>query len=381
MREGFMQRAKSRTTKKTGLMSSRFYRIYFAVVGVALVVIAMGLIWLRGVVKDYEIAQPVHAAQEVAALFEQGDYDRLYSLDTSAADISGSDKALYIQRMADLTGGKDIQWREAYSRDADEKRYTVTLDGDRFASFTLVPSGQTTSHGNALWKLGTITTHVALEGTEAAGDLTAAPYRVKAPDTYVVSVDGRALTRADALNSGEPIFESGFLPADLIVPVMTEYAFFSDSENPVVTAVDASGTNVEVTFEGDNHWTCSLAENESFARQYSDAIITLAERIALYTVKDLSRSALMKNVASDSPAETILKKFSNDWAPPHKTAKVTDAKVTDFYVLSDNCFTCHVSFTFTLRTRRGNDYVYPTSYTLCVIKHKGTGKLYNLTFN
>ena len=183
MREGFMQRAKSRTTKKTGLMSSRFYRIYFAVVGVALVVIAMGLIWLRGVVKDYEIAQPVHAAQEVAALFEQGDYDRLYSLDTSAADISGSDKALYIQRMADLTGGKDIQWREAYSRDADEKRYTVTLDGDRFASFTLVPSGQTTSHGNALWKLGTITTHVALEGTEAAGDLTAAPYRVKAPDT------------------------------------------------------------------------------------------------------------------------------------------------------------------------------------------------------
>ena len=111
------------------------------------------------------------------------------------------------------------------------------------------------------------------------------------------------------------------------------------------------------------------------------AIIALAERVAKYTVKDLSRNGIMKDVASESPAETILKKFSNDWAPPHKTATVTDAKVTDFHVLSDDCFTCHVEFTFTLRTRRGNDYVYPTSYTFCVIKQKGVGKLYNLTFN
>lgn len=374
---------KKRKKKKggRGLLSSRFYRVYFAVVGVTLVLIAMGLVWLRGVVRDYEIAQPVHAAEEVARLFEDADYDRLYDLDTSAQEISGGDKALYVDSLTRLAEGGTIAWREAYSSDPNERKYTVTLNGDKLAAFTLVPSGQTTGHGNTLWKLGEVTTYVALEGTEAAGDLTAAPYRVSAPDTYTVTVNGRALTEADALSTGKAIFPEGFLPAGVSAPTMTEYAFFSDSETPEISAVDAAGAAAEVQSDGENRWTCPLKQDTAFADQYGGAIMTLAERIAEYTVKDLSRSAVMKNVASDSPAETILKQFSNDWAPPHKTATVTDGKVSEFYVLSEDCFTCHVEFTFTLRTRRGNDYVYPTAYTFCVIKQKGSGKLYNLTFN
>ncbi|MBQ6122750.1 MAG: hypothetical protein IJI59_13565, partial [Clostridia bacterium] len=374
---------KKKHRKKKGLLSSRFYRIYFTVVAVAVVAIAIGLMWLRGAVADYEIAQPVHAAEEVAALFEEGDWDRIHDLDTSAKDISGGDKALYVQQLTELTDDGDIAWSQAFSSNPDEMKYTVTLDDDKLATFTLVPSGQTTGHGNRLWKLGTITTHVAVEGTEAAaaGDLSVAPYRVKAPTGYTVSVNGRELTDADAMSTGEAIFQADFLPEGINPPTMTEYAFFSDEGAPVLSAKDAAGKDAEVQPDGDNRWVCPLKEDTEFASQYSDAIIALAERVAKYTVKDLSRNGIMKDVAGESPAESILKKFSNDWAPPHKTATVTDAKVTDFYVLSDDCFTCHVEFTFTLRTRRGNDYVYPTSYTFCVVRRKGTGKLYNLTFN
>ena len=376
-----MEKKRKKKKGRAGLLASRFYRVYFAVVGVTLVLIAMGLIWLRGVVKDYEIAQPVHAAEEVARLFEESDYDRLYDLDTSAQEIADGDKALYVDSLTELAQGGSIAWREAYSDDKNERKYTVTLNGDKLATFTLVPSGQTTGHGNTLWKLGEVITHVALEGTEAAGDLTAAPYRVKAPDSYVVTVNGKTLTEANALSTGEAIFPEGFLPSGVNAPTMTEYAFFSDSETQQISVTDASGAAAEVQPDGDNRWICPLKQDTAFAEQFGGPIMALAENIAKYTVKDLSRSAVMKGVASDSPAEDILKKFSNDWAPPHKTATVTDAKVADFYVLSDDCFTCHVEFTFTLRTRRGNDYVYPTAYTFCVIKQKGSGKLYNLTFN
>ena len=372
---------KKRKKKKQGLLSSRFYQIYFAVVAIALVAIAIGLTWLRGAVADYEVAQPVHAAEEVAALFEEGDWDRLYDLDTSARDISGGDRAQYVQSMTELTDDGDIAWGPAFSGNPDEMKYTVTLDDDKLATFTLVPSGQTTGHGNRLWKLSSVTTHVAVEGTEAAGDLSVAPYRVKAPEGYTVTVNGRALTEADALSTGEAIFQADFLPEGVNAPTMTEYAFFSDEGEPVLTAADPNGAAAAVTPDGDNRWVCPLKEDEDYKSQFSSAIIALAERVAKYTVKDLSRNGVMKDVATESPAETILKKFSNDWAPPHKTAIVTDAKVTDFHVLSDDCFTCHVEFTFTLRTRRGNDYVYPTSYTFCIVKRKGAGKLYNITFN
>ena len=367
--------------KKKGLLSSRFYRIYFVVVAVALVAIVIGLVWLNGAVADYEVAQPVHAAEEVAALFEEGDWDRIYDLDTSAKDISDGDRTLYVERLTELTDDGDIAWSPAFSSNPDEVKYTVTLEDDKLATFTLVPSGQTTSHGNRLWKLGSITTHVAVEGTEAAGDLSVAPYRVKAPEGYTVTVNGRELTAEDAIATGEAIFQADFLPEGVTAPTMTEYAFFSEEGEPVLSAKDASGKEATVEPDGDSRWVCNLKEDEDFKNQFSSAIVALAERVAKYTVKDLSRNGIMKDVASESPAESILKKFSNDWAPPHKTATVTDAKVTDFHVLSDDCFTCHVEFTFTLRTRRGNDYVYPTSYTFCVVKRKGAGKLYNINFN
>jgi hypothetical protein len=220
-----------------------------------------------------------------------------------------------------------------------------------------------------------------VEGTEAAGDLSVAPYRVKAPEGYTVTVNGRELTAEDAIATGEAIFQADFLPEGVTAPTMTEYAFFSEEGEPVLSAKDASGKEATVEPDGDSRWVCNLKEDEDFKNQFSSAIVALAERVAKYTVKDLSRNGIMKDVASESPAESILKKFSNDWAPPHKTATVTDAKVTDFHVLSDDCFTCHVEFTFTLRTRRGNDYVYPTSYTFCVVKRKGAGKLYNINFN
>jgi hypothetical protein len=372
---------KENRKKKKGLLSSRFYRIYFVVVAVALVAIVIGLVWLNGAVADYEVAQPVHAAEEVAALFEEGDWDRIYDLDTSAKDISDGDRALYVERLTELTDDGDIAWSPAFSSNPDEVKYTVTLEDDKLATFTLVPSGQTTSHGNRLWKLGSITTHVAVEGTEAAGDLSVAPYRVKAPEGYTVTVNGRELTAEDAIATGEAIFQADFLPEGITAPTMTEYAFFSEEGEPVLSAKDASGKEATVEPDGDSRWVCNLKEDEDFKNQFSSAIVALAERVAKYTVKDLSRNGIMKDVASESPAESILKKFSNDWAPPHKTATVTDAKVTDFHVLSDDCFTCHVEFTFTLRTRRGNDYVYPTSYTFCVVKRKGAGKLYNINFN
>lgn len=367
--------------KQKGILSSLFWRVYLAVVAVALVTIAIGLIWLRGLVRDYEISQPAHAAEEVARLFVDGDYDRLYDLDTAAAELSGGDKALYVDSLTELTEGKAVDWREAYSPASDERKYAVTLEGDRLATFTLVPSGKTTSHGNTLWTLGSVTTNVAMQGTGAAGDLSAAPYRVSAPAGYVVTVNGQALTEADVISAGASILPEDFLPAGVEAPTMTEYAFYSEGMEPQLTAADATGAPCDVVPDGENAWMCPLKQNDEFRELYSDAIISLATQIAKYTVGDLSKSKVLKNTDSGSPAQTVLNKFSNGWAPSHKTSTVSDAVVSDFYVLSEDCFTCHVEFTFTLTSKRGNDYVYPTSYTLCVVRKKGTGKLYNLTFN
>ena len=363
------------------LMQSRFYRAYFIAVALALVAIAVGMLWLNGVVRGYETAQPVHAAEVVAALFENADYDSLYAFDTSAADFADGDRAFYVDSLSALTQGKAVAWREAFSSNPDEKRYTVTLDGDKFASFTLVPSGETTRHGNRLWRLGSVTTNVALQGTEEAGDPTAAPYRVTVPAGYAVAVNGEALTDEDIVVPATSIYPEGFLPKGVKGPELVTYGFFCEEGEPQIAVTDAAGEAQTVTADGEDgmSFSCPLKEDEDVKALYSDAVLKLGERIAKYTVDDLSRDRI--GVAPDSPAETILKKFSNSWAPSHKSTSVLNPTVTEFHVLSDDCFTCHVSFDFVLTSRRQNDYTYPTSYTMCIVKRKGVGALYNLIFH
>ena len=366
-----------------GLWASRFYRVYFIAVSVALLAIAIGLIWLRGVVRDYETAQPVHAAKVVAELFERGDYDSLYAFDTSAQDAYNGDEAFYVDSLNQLTQGKAIGWREAFSTDPDEKKYTVTLDGDKFASFTLVPSGETTAHGNRLWQLGSVTTNVAVQEpdqpAQVQGDLENGVYSTfTVPTGYTVTVDGVTMTEQNVARAGIPVLPEGFLPSGLEGPTMVEYAYYA-SDAPAIAVTDDTGAAVEAVATADHAWRCEPKENEQMREQLSEAIVKLGERIAKYTVDDLSRDRI--GCAPDSPAEAILKKFSNSWAPSHKSTRVVNPKVSEFYMISDECFTCHVSFDFVLTSRRENDYNYPTSYTLCVIKRKGKGALYNIIFH
>lgn len=367
--------------KKAGILNSTFYRVYFSLVALALVAVVIGMVWLNGVVKDYETAQPVHVAEQVARLFEISDYASLYAMDTSAQDISGGDMNFYVEQMKALTAGKTIAWRAAFSSNADEKHYGVTLDGERFASFTLVPSGETTGHGNRLWKPGSVTTNVVLKGSGAEGDPVAATYRVEVPTGYTVTVDGEALTEADVVVAAKSVLPEDFLPSGVSAPTLTEYGFDSESEAPNIVVTTPAGQTAELQPDGENRWTCPVPENTEFREKYGQAVIKLGERIAKYTAKDLSRAAILTNVVSDSPAEKILKKFSNSWAPSHKSSSINNAVVSEFYVLSEDCFTCRVEFNFVLTSRRENDYVYPTAYTLCVVRRKGEGKLYNIVFN
>ena len=128
--------------KKKSIWRSTFYRVYFALVALALVAIVIGTLWLRGVLKDYESAQPKYVAGDVGRLFENADYEAIYNVDTSAAQFEG-DEALYLDNLRQLTDGKRVEWTPAFSANKDERKYNVNLDGERFATFTLVPSGQT----------------------------------------------------------------------------------------------------------------------------------------------------------------------------------------------------------------------------------------------
>lgn len=363
------------------LWRSWFYRVYFPLVLIALIGIFIGCRWLNGFAADYEAAQPIHVADQVGALFKSGDYGAIFPLDTSAQEISGGDPAFYTQSLQEVSAGGEIAWDTAFSSDKDELKYNVTLNGSKFATFTLVPSGQTSPHGNRLWQLGSVTTHVVTEQAVARQDPNNAPYRIQALPEYTVTVDGVTLTASEVTRTGIPLYPDGFLPSDVAAPTLTEYGFFGESFPPEITVTAPDGSPVTPQEDSQNIWVCGLQEDAAMKAQYEESIVKMAQRIAKYTTADVSRSTALDAVLSGSPAEEVLKKFNNGWAPSHKEESFENMAVTDFCVLSDTCLTCHVKFDYILTSKRENDYTYPTEYTFCIVRRNGEGKLYNVVFH
>lgn len=373
--------------KRKSIWNSTFYRVYFVLVALALVAIALGTVWLQGVLKDYESAQPKYVAQDVGKLFENADYEAIYNVDSSAAQFEG-DVTLYLDNLKELAAGRRVEWTPAFSANKDERKYNVNLDGERFATFTLVPSGQTTQRGNTLWKLGSVTTLVQLRQATPTPEPEATPEpepsvkyacRVTAPAGYSVKVDGETLTADNATTSEKALFEADFLPPGVKSPVLVEYQYDAASETPKVEATDEAGAQVAVeAVEGkDLTWSCPMKSDEAYSQQYGSAAIALAKQVAKFMNKDARKKAIERVCAKNSPAEAIFDNLNNAYATPHTGISFKDEAVSEFYVLADDCFTCHVSFDTVLKTEKGNA-VYPTAYTFCVIKEGGAGKLWSI---
>ena len=367
--------------KRGNLLKSRFYRVYIGLVALAAVLIVIGTVWLHGVLADYESAQPIHVAEEVAKVFEARDFEALYTMDNSAQSIADGDRDFYINTMRDVVGDKPVSWSEAFSTEEDVRRYNVNVGSDRFASFTLVPSGEKTPKGNVLWKLGEVDTNVVTEAEldETLGDRI--EFQLTVPEGSTVTVDGEALPAEDIVQSGITKYPTDFLPPEVKQPSYARYRFDCRNENPEISVVDASGASQTLRETGEHTFTCEPEENAEFREKYASGIMALAQKLAKFTAADVTQGAMLSDVVDDSPAYTLVRKFDNRWAPTHKYAEFNDMAVSDCILWSDKCFTCHVTFDFVLRTRRGTEQTYATAYTFCIVNRGGKAKIYNLLMN
>jgi hypothetical protein len=194
-----------------------------------------------------------------------------------------------------------------------------------------------------------------------------------------VTVDGETLSADNATTSEKALFEADFLPPGVANPTLVEYLYDAKSPNPQVEAADGTGAPMPVeAVEGKElTWSCALKSDEAYAQQYGSAAIALGKQVAKFMNKDAKKKAIERVCAKGSPAEAIFDNLNNTYATPHSGISFKDEAVSEFYVLSQDCFTCRVSFDTILNTEKG-EAVYPTAYTFCVIKEGDVGKLWNI---
>ena len=355
--------------KKKSIFKSWYYRIYFVLILLCVIGILIGMRVLNGVMEEYEATRPVHAAEEVADIFERRDFASIFPYDTTAAQYAAGQSAQYVDFMNGFAQGKTLTWREAYSGEENEKKYSVLLDDEKFATFKLVTTGETSAHGYNTWKLDSVETN-ALPVTR---------YTITAPADSTVTVDGRTLTEADALETGIKTACAGMLPPD--VPEATCTQYFADVcfGEPAISVTDRFGAAQELTQDDAHAFSCAIPENESLKPLCEQNVIAIAQKLANFTSEDLSQNKMLKYVHKNSPAYNTIKEFDNQWCPAHVGYEFQDVQTSDYFDYGDACFSCRVSFKYVIHYAKTDDNVYDTAYTLYFYKKDGSFKLYNFT--
>ena len=382
--------AKKRRRKKS-IWRSTFYRVYFGAIVVGVIGLVIGISSLNGVLKDYESAQPVHVAETAAAMFENADYETIYNYDTSASSIAEGDREFYIESMREIADGKQVTWAAGYSSNDDEQLYNVLLNDEKFAEITLVPSGETTSHGNRLWTLGSVTTFVTLGEQEVAEEaqeerveeVEAVPvgtaYRITVPSDSTVTANGAALTADDVSTAGISAVAEGLLPAGVTAPTLTEYTVYSETGAPQFSVTDRYGNAQEITESGENAWSCSLPDTPGLKEKYEEKVVPLAQQLARLSAKTISKDSMLKYCAKNSPARENINNFDDSTGKNKKPESFENIASSNYYQYSDTCFSCHVSFDYLSKFTAEVTKTYPTSYTLYFTMEDGSGKLYSFT--
>ena len=370
-----MAKKRKKASKKKSILrlvrESWFYRIYFGLLAVCAVALVIGLITLSGVMREYEETRPVHSAEAALDIVNQRDWAAIHELDEGAKKLKHETTEQYAQYLSELTDGKEFTLKSILSIDDSEQKYSILADGQKFAELTLEHSGETTKHNFEKWQLKSLDIQ-AFRSNE---------YTVTVPSDSTVQVGGQALGPDDILETGIATEADGNLPDGVTAPTLTKYGIYMSIGEPEDIAVtDAKGNPQELTRDDDASWSCGLAYDDSVKDAVEAGVVQWGRRLAAYTTGDYSKSDLSNACVNPSPARTYIRNMENNWAAAHDGYDFQNVETRDYYIYSDTCFSCKISFDYIVHYKQ-EDKSYPTNYTLYFALDGGSFKLYSFTMD
>ena len=337
--------AKKNTRKKKKNKGNRtitliFYTCYFALVAALLGGIFFLNSWIKDWLVDYEASQPTTRCEEVfQEYFADPDWAALYAM-AGLTDTEYEDNSAFVQFMDAKVGSRELTYVETSAGLSGGHKYLLKLGDETIGHFTLVdqaPVGSTVSD----WQLG----KVGL--TYAYGE----SVTVQKMEGVTVYVNGIALTDEHTIQIGTTKVEE-YLPEGLHGPRIYTQHLDGLMVKPQVTATDADGNNVEVTYdESANIYTVLTAENsisdEDYERVLNTAKTYSLRMIEMASTKELGKyfdtsSQIYKTIISIDP--WMQEWFFSDYEWGQET-------ISGYYRHSDKLFSVHVDLTmFVTRT-------------------------------
>ncbi len=342
-----------------------FYPIYWTLIIAALAAIFVLCRNITTQLEDYEASQPKYAAEEVAKMFLERDFERVYSFQ-NPADFAGEDAATYAAYMTAFTEGQELTWGESYSSSEDEMVYAIRMDGKRLFEFSMIKGEPVNGHDT--WKLNEVRTMGVSTTT----------HTVTAPFDSTVYVGGRELTADDRIEEGIPTGDEDFLLNDEAQsPTMSVYQYEVCFGKPEIRVVDAKGKENPVTIDEGGNASAARNSDDDIKAEAEERVVEIVKAFARFSSEDLTKRNMLKLVRKGTNAYENIDDFDNEWFGKHDGYDFGEI-VTDNYVrLSEDTFGCDIHFDYIIEYDDADNKVYPTNYRFYFVERDDQWYLYD----
>lgn len=364
-KKGGKKRKKKKANRTVTII---FYTVYFVMVAAIVGGLFYTNNWLTGWLTDYEASQPTTRCEEIfQELFADPDWAALYAMaGISDTDYEGSEAfAVYMETKI---GTRELTYVETSAGLSGGHKYLLKLGEETIGYFTLVdqaPKGADVAD----WQLG----HVGLN--YAYGE----SITVQKMDGITVYVNGVALTDDQTIQIGTTKVEE-YLPEGVHGPrIYTQY-LDGLMVKPAVTATDAEGNPVEITYDAENDVYVVLTEANTIPEEEYDRALLTAKTYALRMIEKASANELGKYFDKSSQTyKTIISidPWMQEWF--FRSYEWGEESITGYYRHSDQLFSVHVNLSMFVTRTDDSVKEYKVDHSFFFEKKGGTWKCVNMT--
>lgn len=308
-----------------------FYRFYFGIILVVLMAIVVGMIWLTGLLSEYEGSQPYNVADEVFDKYYLSEnYETLAKIthDESLFDSSDAVAKYLAQNYAKDT----LSYTSVSSGDENVIKYIVKSGDKKISSFTLKKSGETTERGFELYEEDSF--EVFYEAKESV--------TVLVPENSQVFVNQRELDESFIVDSSVVLVDEKELPKGIIPPKFTRYKVEGLLEKPALKVLTAGAENTAEYDGKTKEYRAYYPNNEALAAEFTEFVLAAVKEYAKYVENDVGFGRVRPYLDSTSDLYDSVRTVGHQYVHPHSGYRFEDEWASEFYSYDENTFSCRV---------------------------------------
>lgn len=363
-----------KTNRKYRKRVSRFWKFLAVYSGILIVVIAIGIIWIYGLLDDYEEGMPdVAMSKVIQEHFTQDKIEKLV-MDNKDQISKYENIEFVVSYLKDAVADKPVTFSRKSGEFTDETPVYMIKAEDKTIAKAALKEDRKNSHGFSVWTIDKV---VFGEFQNKSNTIT-----ITAPSNAVVTINGIkaeddiAAEKDVAIELLEGVKDYIELPTNII------YKIEGLMTKPEIKA-EMDGTQLLVSEEAglEGTYNISYPGDDELLEQQRDYIKNINVEYGKYIINKGNLTRLKgymtgnaKQYISDIPAV-----WAFLWGKTYTYEFLTN-EISNLVKYSDDCFSCDINFDLYVKWNTG-EKTYDTGMTYVFVKQEGKWYLADFAIN